>query len=115
VKDNEFNKFYAAQWISHFFHQNMMTTDKNNLFAEETTNEILNNNKLLLDKQINTQVIRNIIENCAKSKKNKRFLNLLSSLCSCNDEAISSNQDDICDLLLDEPDFEKILMKIKSR
>jgi len=27
VKDNEFNKFYAAQWISHFFHQNMMTTD----------------------------------------------------------------------------------------
>jgi len=52
VKDNEFNKFYAAQWISHFFHQNMMTTDANNLYPEENTNEILNDNKPLLDKQI---------------------------------------------------------------
>ena len=93
----------------------MMTTDQNNLLAEETTNEILSNNKTLLDKQINTQVIRNIIENCSKTKKNKRFLNLLSSLCSCNDDAISSNQDDICDLLLTEEAFANILIKIQSR
>ena len=115
VKDNEFNKFYAAQWISHFFHQSMMTTDKNNLMAEATTNEILLNNKQLLDKQINTTVIRNIIENCAKSIKNERFLNLLSALCSCNGESISTNQDDICDMLLEEEEFENILIKVRKR
>lgn len=69
----------------------MMTTDKNNLMAEATTNEILLNNKQLLDKQINVTVIRNIIENCAKSIKNERFLNLLAALCSCNGESISTN------------------------
>jgi len=47
--------------------------------------------------------------------KNKRFLNLLCSLCSCNEEAITSNQDDICDLLLDEPDFQNILMRIQTK
>lgn len=115
VKDNEFNKYYAAQWISHFFHQSMMTTDKNNLMAEATTNEILLNNKKLLDKQINETVIRNIIENCAKSMKNERFLNLLSALCSCNGEAISSNQDNICDMLFEEAEFKNILIDIRTK
>mgnify|MGYP001949571700 CR=1 FL=1 len=50
VKDNEFNKFYVAQWISLFFHQTMITTHKNNMMAEHTITEILDNNKQLLDK-----------------------------------------------------------------
>lgn len=65
VKDNNFNKFYVAQWISHFFYQSMMTTDENNLFAEDTIEEILRNNRQLLDKQINMQVIQNIVNNLA--------------------------------------------------
>ena len=50
VKDNDFNKFYVAQWISHFFYQSMMTTKENNLYAEDTIEEILRNNRQLLDK-----------------------------------------------------------------
>jgi hypothetical protein len=53
VKENEFNKFYVAQWISHFFHQSMMCTEINNLKADSTISEILNDNKLLLETQIN--------------------------------------------------------------
>lgn len=45
VNDNRDNKFYVAQWISHFFHQSLLTTDENNLCAEDTITEILNNNK----------------------------------------------------------------------
>mmetsp|Transcript_11845 Transcript_11845/g.18234 ORF Transcript_11845/g.18234 Transcript_11845/m.18234 type:complete len:401 (-) Transcript_11845:5665-6867(-) len=115
VKDSEFNKFYVAQWISHFFHQSMMTTDKNNLMAEGTITEILDNNKQLLDKQINDTVIRNIVDNCASSSKNMRFLNLLSALCSCNGEAIGSNQDDICDFLLEVEEFQNLLIPIDTR
>jgi hypothetical protein len=95
VKENDFNKFYVAQWISHFFHQSMMTTV--NLMAP--IEEFLNY-KLLLDKQINTTVIKNIVENCANSSKNEKFLTLFSALCSANGEAIPSNQDDMCDFLL---------------
>ena len=61
AKDNELNKFYVAQWISHFFDQSMVTTEENNLQAESTITELLTNNKPLLDKQINTTTIRKII------------------------------------------------------
>ena len=88
--------------------------------ADATTSEILQNNKTLLDKQINTTVIKNIVENCAKSSKNERFLKLLSALCSCNGEAITTNQDDICDLLLkvedkEKADFEDLLIEIEEK
>ena len=61
AKDNELNKFYVAQWISHFFDQSMNTQDHNDIFSEATIAELLNNNKTLLDKQINTATIRNIV------------------------------------------------------
>jgi len=54
AKNNEHNKFYVAQWISHFFEQSMMTNDENNMYAQYTVTELLANNKPLLDKQINT-------------------------------------------------------------
>lgn len=64
----------------------MMCTDINNLKADGTISEILNNNKLLLEKQINDVVIENIVKTCASCQKNNRFLSLLSSLCICNGE-----------------------------
>ena len=116
VKENDFNKFYAAQWISHFFFQSMMTTDENNLFAEDTIEEILRNNRLLLDKQINMQVIQNIVNNLASGQKNERFLSLLCQLCACNDEAVGSNQDNCCELFLnlsgDFEEYEKLLIRV---
>ena len=74
----------------------------------------------MLDKQINTTVIKNIVENCAKSSKNERFLKLLSALCSCNGEAITTNQDDICDLLLkvedkEKAEFDELLIMIEEK
>lgn len=105
AKDNELNKFYVAQWISHFFDQSMSTQEENDINSEATITELLNNNKTLLDKQINTATIRNIVKICSDSQKNDRFIVLLSSLCSCNGEAILSNQDDICELLLEDDEF----------
>lgn len=67
AKDNELNKFYVAQWISHFFDQSMNTQDTNDIFSESTIAELLNNNKTLLDKQINTSTIRNIVQICSDS------------------------------------------------
>lgn len=90
-KESDHNKFYVAQWISHFFQQSMMTSEQNNLFAQQTISELLLNNKHLLDKQINTSTIKNIVQRCLDSEKNQMFLSLLSALCQCNGEAITSN------------------------
>lgn len=118
VKDNDFNKFYVAQWISHFFYQSMMTTDENNLFAEDTIEEILRNNRQLLDKQINMSVIKNIVDNLASAQKNERFLSLLCQLCCCNDEAVGSNQDNCCELFLntngEHQQYEGLLIRVES-
>jgi hypothetical protein len=50
AKNSIQNKFYIAQWISHFFHQSMMANENNNLMADSTVNELTKNNKQLLDK-----------------------------------------------------------------
>jgi len=42
--------------------------------------------------------------------KNERFLNLLATLCSCNGEAVNSNQDDTCEILLENDDNNKALI-----
>jgi len=115
AKDNEINKFYVAQWISHFFDQSMNTMDENNIMSEATIVELLNDNKSLLDKQINTATLRNIVQICSDNPKSERFITLLCSLCSCNGEAILSNQDDICELLLNQDDFQHLLIKIEKR
>lgn len=42
--------------------------------------------------------------------KNERFLNLLATLCSCNGEAVNSNQDDTCEILLENDENNKALI-----
>ena len=45
--------------------------------------------------------------------KNERFLNLLATLCSCNGQAVNSNQDDTCEILLEnEENNEALIMKL---
>ena len=45
--------------------------------------------------------------------KNERFLNLLATLCSCNGQAVNSNQDDTCEILLEnEENNEALIMKM---
>jgi len=91
-----------------------MTSDDNSLNAEDTITELLANNKQLLDRQITTDTIENIIQNCSDNQKNERYLNLMFSICSCNGEAIASNQDDICEFLLETEEFSHILIKVKN-
>ena len=114
AKDNEYNKFYVAQWISHFFDQSMATVEQNNLKADMTIEELLENNKQLLDKQINTATIGKIVQNCSDNPKSERSINLLAALCQCNGEQIATNQDDVCEYLLGEDEFKHLLLKVEA-
>ena len=82
--------------------------------AETTITELVTNNRTQLDKQINRTTIQNIIKICSDNEKNKRFIDLLSELCSCNGFAIPSNQDDVCDILLEDDEFSHMLIKVES-
>lgn len=39
---------------------------------------------------------------------------MLAALCHCNGEAITTNQDDICQLLLEDEDFQCLLIKVEA-
>lgn len=110
VKDYNYNKFYVAQYIELYFNQAMTATEQNNFRAENTITELLKNNEVLLDKQITKETIVNFVELCKGQMKNERFLNLLATLCSCNGEAVNSNQDDCCEILLENDDNNKALI-----
>lgn len=71
-----------------FFKQAMTTTEQNSFGAEKTISELLENNKKLLDSQIEPSTIISLIDLCLTQPKHERFLNLLSGICSCNGEAI---------------------------
>jgi hypothetical protein len=91
VKGNDINKDYVAQWIDLFFKQAMTTTERNSFMAEFTIQELLLDNKKLLDTQIETSTIVSLVDLCLTQPKHMRFLELMSNLCSCNGQAIASN------------------------
>ena len=111
AKNNQPNKLYIAQWISHFFTQSMQANENNTMNAQETISELLNNNKALLENGINESTIENIVENCRNDCKNEKYLKLLSSLMECNNEAISNNQDFVCSFILE--DYAEPLIKVE--
>lgn len=82
----------------------MITTENNTFYAEFTIGELMKNNKQLLDTQIETSTIMGLVDLCLRQQKHQRFLDLLMHLCSCNDEAIVSNQDGIYSAMLERPD-----------
>lgn len=119
VQDYDGNKDYVAQWIDLFFKQAMTTTERNSFFAEKTIQELLLNNKNLLDTQINDDTISALVNLCLTQPKHKRFLDLMANLCSCNGQAIASNQDSICMTILNNEKHrdnkEKMLCGVESK
>lgn len=91
VSDNRINELYASQWIELFFDHAMRTTAKNNMAAEVAIKALVTNNKRLLNKQISAETIYKFISLCRTQEKNKRFIELLTALCSCMGEAVESN------------------------
>ena len=93
-----------------------MKSSGQNIKAEATIAVLVSNNKMLLEKQITKETIENFINLCKKQEKDERFVLLLVALCSCLDEAIISNQNNVVELVLENDETKSILvMPIKDR
>ena len=109
VKENSINKNYVAQWIDLFFTQAMICTDSNSFFAETAIHELIRSNPRLLENQIEKTTIENLVKLCLKQPLHERFLHLLAGLCSCNNRAISSNQDYVFETMLEDERVKALL------
>ena len=58
VTDYHMNEMYASQWINFFFTQALKTGKVNDIFAQSTVEELLSNNKRLLETQITPGIIK---------------------------------------------------------
>lgn len=109
VKDYRLNELYASQWIELYFEQSMASVETN-IKAENTIAVLVSNNRTLLEKQITSNTIEKFISLCKEQKKDERFVLLLTALCSCMGEAITSNQNDIIRILLEDEEYRNILV-----
>lgn len=115
MKDYRLNELYASQWIELYLDQSMKSSGQN-IKAEATIAVLVSNNKILLEKQITKETIEKFINLCKEQEKDERFVLLLATLCSCLDEAIISNQNNIIELILENDETKNILvMPIKDR
>lgn len=87
----EINEMYASQWINLFFMQAMRTQTYNDIHAQTTVNELVSDNRKLLENMINSSIINQFIELCKSQERNKRLIKLLTALCTCNGEPIVHN------------------------
>jgi len=58
------NELYVSQWINLFFNHAMATSHINNIGAEDCIINLIDNNKKLLEMQINPVIITKIINLC---------------------------------------------------
>lgn len=112
----EINEMYASQWINFFFMQAMSTNKENDIFAQSTVEELLSDNKKLLEEQITPSIIKQFITLCKTQGKDKKLIKLLTALCTCYGEAVEHNQQSIVKFLLEDRDTrEKLMMPIKLK
>jgi hypothetical protein len=110
AKDYRLNETYCSQWIGLFLQHAQKASDPDDSNAEETLTEIISDNKWIVEKQIKPHMIEKFVSLCKDNVRHEKYMNLLSSLCMCNGQAVTRNQNIISDLLLKDVIFREVLL-----
>ena len=94
----------------------MATNSSNNIGADDAILVLVDENKKLLDIQINKEIIERFIVLCKAQNRNKKIIQLLTAICAVAGEPIKKNQDDItAKLLEDEANRAVLMMPLRMR
>jgi hypothetical protein len=116
ARDYTANEIYCAQWIAMYMEHCSVANEENDLKAESTLVELIDNNKMLLEIHIKPRMVEKFINLCIDNERHERYVRLISSLCTSDGEAIVVHQNTICDLMVSEVRaFEALMMRIGSR
>lgn len=85
------NELYVSQWINLYFHHAISTNELNNIGAEDTIISLVDNNIKLLEIQITPAIIEKFINLCKVQKRQRKLIQLLKALCSCNGVPVVNN------------------------
>ena len=116
VENYQLNQIYAAQWINLYLSNVLKTTSQNQIGADSFLTLLSDQNKSILEQKFTREIIQNFITSCERSLETPRLLRLLTALCSCQGQPISSNQTDIIQILIGtESSRKKFLMLVQRK
>ena len=110
IREYRPNELYASQWVDLFMMHAMQCDQENDLFAEPTLTELIDNNKVVLENRIQRETISSFVEMLTDREKHQKYVNILRALVNCDGEAVVSNQGEISRLLLDNEQTKSALI-----
>ena len=108
------NEIFASQWIDLLMRHSMKSTKDNDLWAEPTLTELIDNNKVILENRIKLETISRFVDMLKVSEKHEKYVKLLRALINCDGEAVIQNQEEITNQILCDPET-KILLLLPIR
>ena len=109
------NELYASQWLRVIIEHSLNTTAENDIMADQTMRELIDNNRTILESRIDKDTVKMYINSMkSKSHKDDKYVVILRALCICDGEAIVANQKLLTELILEDEEARKILL-IKFR
>ena len=109
AKDNRVNELYCAQWMGLFLSHAEKSTQNEHLHPEDTLTEILSDNRRLLERQLRPRLIHKFV-NLLRKGRDEKYAKLITTLCTCQGNAITRNQNTICDIIASDPAFTDFMM-----
>jgi hypothetical protein len=92
----------------------MKSTEDNNMMAEPTLTELVDNNVFILENRISEETISHFIQVIVESEKHEKYVKLLRALVNCEGTASVDNQENITKLILEDPENrENLLMPLR--
>lgn len=82
VMNYRLNEMYTSQWVGLFLNHVLRANDDNAVGADNFISQLCDENDIILEQMITTQVIEDFVFETDKGKEAPRLLTLLTALCA---------------------------------
>jgi hypothetical protein len=109
IMDNPANELYTSQWLNLFLVQSLKTRGQNEIKAESTLTELIDNNKRILKTRVRKETINKFIQ-LVSSDKISKYLKILRVIIVCDGQPMKNNQREVSKLILKDEKMSKKLL-----
>ena len=94
IKEYRPNELYCSQWLDLFLLQSLETKTENDIKAEITLTELIDNNRRILQERIPKETIIKFIQ-LVSGEKDAKYLNILLVIIMCDGAPMVKTQQEV--------------------
>jgi len=102
IREYRPNELYGSQWLDLMMMHAMNCDEENDIDAEPTLTELIDNNTDVLENRIKKSTIYRFVNALLGDEQNPKYVSLLIALVNCEGQAVKGNQSEISTLLFNE-------------